>query len=115
MHRQDRDAQVIAAAIIATGTLFLSAGLFEFSFLTVLPPGAYFLTGLSIVFILGGGYFFIKAWRGHLEPQGKTITEVRIQAIEKMDSAELLSQIASEDPDNEVRAKALERLESIAA
>ena len=60
-------------------------------------------------------FVMIKANRGQLDPSGKTVTEVRLRAIENMDSAELLSQIAREDPDVDVREKALARLEEIAA
>lgn len=107
--------QVIAAAIMGTGTLFLGASILEFPFLHAKPPGGYFLMGLSIVFIFGGGYFLIKAQQGRLAPDGKTIAEIRLAAIEKMDSTELLRQIAREDPDTDVREKAIERLEEIAA
>lgn len=106
---------LIAAAVAVTGALFMAAGLIEFAFLEVQPPGRYFLLGISVVFILSGGYFLFKARRGSLEPQGETITDVRKQAIEKMASTELLSQIAREDPEPEVREKALERLEEIAS
>lgn len=105
--------QLIAAAIAANGALFLGASVLDFPFLEVQLPRAYFLMGLSIVFLFGGGYFFIKAHRGYLKPQGITVTDVRKEAIEKLDSTELLNQIAREDPKAEVREKALERLEEI--
>lgn len=115
MSQRERHPQLIAAGIVATGALFLAASIFEIHFLSVQPPRAYFLTALSIVFMFYGGYFFVKALRGQLKPRGETITEIRLQAIEKMDSPEMLSQIAREDPDTTVRAKALEKLETIAA
>lgn len=109
----DSHPQLIAAAIVATGALFLGASLLEFPFMTVEPPGAYFMMGVAVVFIAGGSYFLLKARRGDLKPQGVTVTDVRKQAIEKMESPELLSQIAREDPKPEVRDKALKRLEEI--
>ena len=78
-------------------------------------PGAYFLMGLSALFLLSGGYFLFKAVKGPLHPQGKTVTDVRLAAVEKMDSAELLGRIAREDPVADVREKAMARLEEIAA
>ena len=111
----DRHPQLIAAAIAATGALFLGATILEFPFLQTDPPGAYFLMGLSIVFLFCGGYFLVKAARGQLHPQGGTITDVRLAAIEKIDSTELLNQIAREDPEADVREKALEKLEEITA
>jgi hypothetical protein len=115
MQRQERYDQFLAGAIAAVGALFLSASFFEYSFLTTQPPGAYFLSALSICLIFGGLYFLIKAYRGLLRPSGKTITDVRIQAVEKMQSKDLLSQIAREDPESVVREKAIERLEELAA
>jgi hypothetical protein len=115
MKLADSHPQLIAAAVAATGVLFLCAGLLELPFLEVQPPGGYFLMGLAIVFIFGGGFFLLKAKQGDLEPQGVTITDVRKRAIEKMESPELLSQIAREDPKPEVRRKAMKRLEEIAS
>jgi hypothetical protein len=115
MQGQERHPQLIAAAVAATGALFLAAGVMEWSFLQAQPPGAYLLTGISVAFILGGGYFFFMAHRGHLDPQGETIVEVRMRAIENMRSTELISRIAQDDPDPEVRQKALQRLTEITA
>jgi hypothetical protein len=113
MKLTERHPQLIAAAIAATGALFLGASILEFPFLQAEPPGAYFLMALAIVFLFCGSYFLIKATRGQLDPSGKTVTDVRMKAVEKMNSAELLGQIAREDPQDEVREKALKRLEEI--
>ena len=110
MNLAESHPQLIAAAIAAAGALYLVASILELPFLVIDPPGAYFMMGLAIVFLFGGGVFLIKARRGRLEPQGVTITDVRKQAIEKMESPELLSQIAQEEPKPEVRRKALKRL-----
>lgn len=110
----DSHPHLIAAAIAATGGLFLGAGIIGFPFLQAEPPGVYFMLGLAIAFIFGGGFFLLKAKQGDLEPQGITVTDVRKQAIAKMESTELLSQIAREDPKPEVRKKAMKRLEEIA-
>ena len=115
MQRQEWYDQFLAGAIAAVGALFLSASIFDYSFLTTQPPGAYFLSALSICFIFAGLYFLIKSYRGLLKPSGKTITDVRIQAVEKMQSKDLLNQIAREDPESVVREKAIERLEELAA
>ena len=115
MQRQERHVPFIAGAIAAVGALLLSASFFDYPFLTTQPPGAYFLSALSICFIFAGLYFSIKAYRGLLKPSGKTITDVRIQAVEKMQGTELLGQIAREDPERVVREKAIERLEELTA
>jgi hypothetical protein len=109
----ERHPQLIAAAIAATGAFFLGASILEFTFLQTEPPGVYFLMALSVIFLFCGSYFLIKAMRGQLHPSGKTVTDVRLNAIDKQDSAELLRQIARDDPEVEVREKALARLEEI--
>ncbi|MGD9329786.1 MAG: hypothetical protein PVJ53_00670 [Desulfobacterales bacterium] len=115
MQHQERHLIFIAAAISAVGALFLSASLFSLPFLTTQPPGSFFLSGISICLLFAGIYYCIKACRGQLKPKGKTITDVRMQAVEKMQGKALLSRIAREDPDKAVRQKAIERLEKIAA
>jgi hypothetical protein len=115
MRFAERHSQIIAAAVAATGALFLAASIFSFPFLSVQPPGAYFLMALSIAFMFSGVHFFIKARRGQLAPGRKSITDVRLQAIEKMDSPDMLRQIARDDPDTAVRSKALKKLETLAA
>jgi len=115
MKHRERHLLVIAAAISAVGAFFLCASLFRLPFIDTQPPGAFFLSGLSICLLFGGIYYFIKAFRGQLKSGGKTITDVRIQAVEKMQGKELLSRIATEDPDKIVREKAIERLEELAA
>jgi hypothetical protein len=115
MKLADSHPQLIAAAIAATGVLFMGASMLELPFLLVEPPGAYILMGIAVFFISGGGYFLIKARRGELKPSAITVTDVRKQAIEKMESPELLSRIAQEDPKPEVRKKAMQRLEEITA
>ena len=112
---KERFPELISSAIALTGVFFLAASVLEWPFLQIQAPGAFVLIGVSVAFILGGGYFFFKAWRGHLEPSGETIAEVRMRAIENMQSAELVSRIARDDPDPEVRQKALQRLTEITA
>lgn len=112
---KERLPELIAAAVALTGVFFLSAGVLEWPFLRMQAPGAFVLIGVSVAFILGGGYFLFKARRGHLEPNGETIIDVRMRAIENMQSAELVSRIARDDPDPEVRQKAVQRLTEITA
>lgn len=115
MQPQDRYPQLIAAAVAATGVLFLCAGVFELSFIQTQPPGTYFLIGFAVVFILGGSFFFLRARQGELQPQGESVTEIRMRAIENLESPEMVSRIAQEDPDPTIREKALERLEEMAS
>lgn len=115
MNLKENHPHWIAAAIAATGALFLGASFLKLPFLTVTPPGAYILMGIAVVFIFGGIYFLLKARRGALKPREITVTDVRKEAVEKMESPELLSRIAREDPLPEVREKAKVRLEEITA
>jgi hypothetical protein len=113
MARQDFHPQIIAVAVVVTGALFLVACLQGLPFLTPEAPGAYWLAALSIVFIISGILFLVSARRGGLNPRGETVAEVRMQAVEKMQSKELLSRIVLEDDDEMVRDKAARRLEEI--
>jgi hypothetical protein len=112
---KERLPEMIAAAVALTGVFFLAAGVLEWTFLQIQAPGAFVLTGVSVALILGGGYFFFKAWRGHLEPNGETVADVRMRAIANMQSAELVSRIAQDDPDPKVRKRALQRLTELTA
>jgi hypothetical protein len=71
---------MIAAAVAVSGVFFPAAGVMEWPFLQAQPPGVYLLIGVSVALLLGGCYFFLKAWRGHLDPQGETRAEVRMRA-----------------------------------
>lgn len=112
---KERHPELIAAAVALVGVFFFAAALLEWSFLQLQAPGAFLLIGVSVAFILGGVYFLFKAQRGLLEPNGETIVDVRMRAIENMQSADLISRIAKEDPDPDVRQKALQRLTEITA
>jgi hypothetical protein len=103
----------LSVAIVATGFFYMAACLLDLPFLTIRPPGAYWIGGYAAILISAGIYFFICARRGKLEPQGHTVAEVRMEAIEKIQSTELLSRIALEDDDKDVRHKAARRLEEI--
>ena len=107
--------QILSLAIAATGAFYLVACILDLPFLKTRAPGAYWIGGYAAVLIAAGIYFFIGARRGLLEPQGTTVGEVRMEAIEKMQSKELLSRIALEDEDENVRHKAARRLEEITA
>jgi hypothetical protein len=114
MRPTDRHPQFLAAAIAATGALYLAPLFLDLPFPAPQPPGAYFLMGLSAVYVAAGACFFVRARQGALEPQEKTVTDVRLQAVAKMESRELLSRIALEDPEAAVRRQAARRLEEIA-
>ena len=69
--------------------------------------------GTSFIFFLLGARYGYLAGKGQLEPKGISVTEVRRQALEKVKSEAYIAKTAREDPDPEVRQKALEPLKEI--
>jgi hypothetical protein len=115
LKRLDFLPQLLSVTIAVTGVFLLAACLLDLPFLTIRPPGVFWAGGYAVILIAAGIYFFICARRGKLEPHGHTVAEVRMEAIEKMQSTDLLSRIALEDDDKDVRHKAARRLEEITA
>ncbi len=105
---------MVMGYVTVTGALFLVAGLIGIPFLSVDPsrmPAVIILAGVLIA--LSVCFFF--AWRrGRLKKQGKTVLEVRLQAVEKAKERSTLVKIA-EDPDEhpDVRRRAGERLKDL--
>lgn len=105
---------VVPCYVMAVGIFYAAAIILGLPFLNSKPPGSYYLTGISIFFFIAGGFFLIQALRGNLKRKGGTIIDVRIEAVQKLNSIELLTQIAENDPVLKVREKAKERLQEIA-
>ena len=53
-------------------------------------------------------------FKGRLKRSGKTVKEVRLEAVAKLDAESMLADIALKDPDPDVRLIAQKRLEEIA-
>jgi hypothetical protein len=105
----------IAVFIGAVGLVFLGAAFLDLPPLQVESPQNYVLAGVAIFFVLCGcGYGYFLA-TDTLQGEEVTVTEVRQQAIEKIQDQSLLAQMATEDPDGEVREAAQERLQEIAS
>lgn len=100
---------VMMVGLLYTATIIFGLPLFE-----AYPPGSYYLLGISIFFFASGVFFIIQAQRGGLKRKGGTIIDVRLDAVGKMDSIELLAQTAKNDPVSKVREKAKKRLKEIA-
>jgi multisubunit Na+/H+ antiporter MnhC subunit len=103
----------IASFLIAVGVLFCVSVLIDGVLIDAEPPGSHFLIGISILFMSAGIYYLYLLSRGKLEGSGKSIVEVRQEAIEKMDDPVLLARIASGDEPLEIRKTAQKRLEEI--
>ncbi len=106
---------VVSAFVLMVGTLYTATIIFNLPVFKADPPGAYYLLALSIFFLASGVFFVVQALRGGLKRQGGTIIDVRLEAVAKMDSIELLTQISKNDPVRKVREKAKKRLKEIAA
>lgn len=78
-------------------------------------PNKYFLLGIAVVFIASGVRYTYLSLAGKLEPRGLSVADVRKEALEKIESEAYLAKAAKDDPDPEVREKALERLKEITA
>lgn len=89
---------------------FCISALIEGVFLNPEPPGRHFVIFLSIIFIGAGIFSIYLLSRGKLEPSGKSITEVRQEAIEKLKDPAMLAQVALEDQNPEIRKTAKQRL-----
>jgi predicted CopG family antitoxin len=82
-------------------------------YLHIEQAGRFYVLGISAVFAaLGVGSFFLMR-KGKLKKEGASLTEVRQEAIEKLKDPELLSRIAINDDDSEIRETAMERLKEI--
>jgi hypothetical protein len=113
MHLKKNFPYGVAGYVIAVGVFFCVSTLIEGALLDPEPPGSYFLIVLSIIFIGAGICAIFLLHQGKLEKSGKSITEVRQQAIEKLKDPTMLAQIALEDQNPEIRKTAEERLEEL--
>lgn len=104
---------MVMGYILVTGALFLVAGLIGIPFLSVDPSRVSAVSVLAILLILMSVLFFLAWRRGRLQKQGKSLLEVRLEAVEKAKERSMLAKIA-EDPDEhpDVKRRAEERLEN---
>lgn len=103
----------ISFYITVVGLVFSTLTVVQTSLMDFKNQNKYFLTGFSLIlFFLGIRYGYLSL-RGKLEPKGISVNEVRKQALEKIESEAYLAKTAVNDPDPEIRQKALKRLEEI--
>jgi hypothetical protein len=101
------------AFIVAVGLLFLGAVLIDLPPVEVKSPENYVLAGVAVFFLLFGCVYGYLLATDKLARKGRTITEVRQEAVEKIKDQSLLARVATEDPDMEIREAAQERLQEI--
>jgi hypothetical protein len=104
---------IVSGFIILVGLFFISSTLFGFDVLEPEPEGRIALSVIAVLFIASGLLFTFLYQRGQLKKKGKTVQEVRREAVAKLDSEQLLSDIVLKDPSPEIRETAKERLKEL--
>jgi len=104
---------LVACYLIVVGLFFIIASWIDTPFLDTQPPGSYLLSAVSIIFIGVGACYIYLLYKGKITKAGKSIAEVRQEAVEKMKDPGLLAKIALEDSNPETRKAAKERLEDL--
>lgn len=103
----------IACFVASVGLFFAVLPLVQNSIIHVKAPHKYYLSAGALLFIYAGCRYGYLAIKGRLKRQGVTTTEVRKQALKKINSEAYLAKAAREDPDPEVRQTAIKELEKI--
>ncbi len=105
---------VVMGYILVTGALFLVAGLVGVPFLSVSSSRMPAVSILAAVLIAVSILFFFAWQRGQLQKRGKSLLEIRLEAVEKTKERSTLAKIV-EDPDEhpDVRRRAEERLKDV--
>jgi hypothetical protein len=101
---------VVSCYLIVVGLFFIIFDMLGAAFISAIPPGKYYLCGLSIIFIAAGIIAVYLMHLGKLKKSGKSVKEVRLEAIEKFKDTELQVNIALEEKDTEIQKAAEERL-----
>lgn len=104
---------LVASYLIVVGLFFIVSDILDATFLSAEPPGEYYLYGVSVIFIVAGAAAVYLKNQGRLKKSGKTLKEVRLEAIEKLDDAALLANIALDQEDEEIQNAAEERLKEL--
>ncbi len=105
---------LVSAFIVLVGVFFLFLTLVETPLLTPEPPGRYYLMGIAAVFAAVGVYYAFLAVRGGLKRQGKSLKEIRREAVESMKDPLLLKKIVVDEEESpEIRELAKKRLEEL--
>ena len=105
---------MVMGFVLVTGALFLAAGLVGVPFLSVDASRAPVVSIMAGALIAASILFYLAWQRGRLRKQGKSLLEVRMEAVEKAKEPSTLVKIA-EDPDEhpDVRRRAGERLKDL--
>jgi hypothetical protein len=103
----------VSIYVTAVGLLFSILPFTQFSLIEFKSPNRYFLVGIALVLFISGCIYSCLSLNRKLESKGPSVTKIRKQALDKIESKTYLAKAAQEDPDLEVRRKALKRLKEI--
>lgn len=103
----------VSVYVAAVGLFFSILSIVQNSFIEFKTPNKYLLAGISIVLFISGCKYSYLSLNDKLESKGPSVTQIRKQALEKIESETYLARVAQEDPDPEIRRKALKRLKEI--
>lgn len=106
---------IVAGYIVAVGVFFCISALIEGALIDFELPGRYLIYAVSVMFITAGIYSLYLFSRGKLKKTGKSITEVRQEAVEKMTDPAMLARIALEENDAIISDTAKKRLNELDA
>lgn len=104
---------LVSSYIAVVGLVFGILTVVQTSVMDFKETNKYYLMGISFTLLLLGVIYGYLSLKGKLEPKGISVNEVRKRALEKIESETYLAKTAMNDPDPEVRQKALKRLEEI--
>jgi hypothetical protein len=104
---------VVAIYLIAVGLFFILSDTLGASYFSAEPPGKYYLFAISFVFIAAGVVACYLKYQGRMKIAGKSVREVRLEAIENFKDKALLANIALEENDPEIQKAAEERLKAV--
>jgi hypothetical protein len=105
---------LVAGYVLFTGVFFGLAQLAGAAFLSAEAPGLYYTYALAGILAAAGIVFMWRLRRGDLKKRGKTVVEVRREAIANVKDPQLLARVVREDEHPEVREIAKKRLKEIA-
>lgn len=113
MYLKEKFPLFIACYVMAVGLFLSGVTFFDISFIGFDSSKPQIIITVSLVLIISGVYYSYRALKGKLEPEGKSVAEIRKQVLGKIKTESYLAKVAEEDSDPEVRKKAIERLQEL--
>ena len=106
---------LVACYVAVTGIFFLLSPVLNDTMVTTEVPKSTMRLAISIIFLIAGVLFIYLFFNNKLQRQGKSVIEIRLEAIEKYDSPSILADIVRNEPVEKIRQAAQRRLEEISA